>query len=433
MPATDSVKEPTTPTEQVSANGTPKSRTPLPSSIMDSIRSAATKNLPASAVAPTTSTTTQTQDDTPKEPAKASAPPAVAKAADATPAAKPADKGAVTDAPTDKPAKKDGIAAVREALERAEARAKELKGSLTATAKEKADAFTKAADLEAKVRTYDERFTKEYEPQLKKLAEREKQVQEMDERLKRIDYTQSAEFHDRHIKPISEAQRDVEDLLKQVATQDGSPATMQHFAAVLSAPTLNEGERIAKQLFGDGFTTTEIVRQSARIRSLQRNLSEAQQKAAADALTWHKQQQEQQLTESARMATRVRERLASYMVKPADNDPEELAAMAEGQQLLEQLDKGHSDPEVRADIVAKAAAAGASRKVMELRLDRMSKENAALKEQLKRYQSNEPDVEGSGKGAPTAAEPEPQPGHRIGPSPVFTHALNKARQVAKGR
>jgi hypothetical protein len=397
----------TAPTGEGQPAGHPPQRVPLAKSLLDAINAAATSTAPADKVARSASVPLV------KEEVEAGATPAPAPAPPTPPkpeAAKPATPTAPPTPPEpDKP--KKGIDQVREAHERAVAKATELERSLTATAAEKAEAFKKVADLEGKVRTFEEKFAKEYEPQLKRLTEKEKRLQEVEDQLKLIDYTKSPEFHDRNIRPITEASRDVEDLLKQMAVvdPDGKPqaATMAHFNAILGAPSLNESERVAKGLFGEGFATTELVRQSARIRSLQRNLTEAQQKAQLESVEWHKKQQEAQLADWARFRTTVEERTKGYVVTPAEKDPEEAAAYEAGQSLVTLFDNGVQDVEQRVEVVAKTRAALASDKLKDLRLTRQQKRIGELEAELAAYRRNEPDVETTGGGAPEAIEDAP--------------------------
>jgi nucleotide-binding universal stress UspA family protein len=308
----------------------------------------------------------------------------------------------------EKAPKKSGIEQVREAHDRAEARARELEGSLTATAKEKAEAFEKLAAAEAKLRTFEERFQKEYKPQLEKLSEREKRLEELQTQLQQIDYTRTPEFHERHIKPIAEASRDVEDILKQVEVigPDGKPqpATIQHFNALLATPSLNEAERVAKQLFGEGFATTELVRASAKIRSLQRGLKEAQERASVEAVEYFKRQEEEQVAQQSRLRQLIDTKVRELVPQVPSEDAEAIGAWSEGTKFVEEIDRVAQSRDVErvAETAARVRARVQEYPLMALRERRLKAENEALRAELAAYRGSEPKVETSGGGAPSA-------------------------------
>lgn len=442
-PSTTRDVQPSTPTEQVSANGTPKGmRTPLPSSILDSIRAKATQNLPASEVAPTTTPAPAppSKDEPPKaaaSPSKEATPlPTTAKAADTTPAVKPAPAEAKVDG--DKPAKKDGIAAVREALERAEARAREVESNYHSTAKEKAEAFAKLAEVEKKAQSLEEKFAKEYEPQIKRLTEKEKRLQEVEEQLRIRDYTATPEWHDTIEKPIAATHERIGRILKQVAVTDPSTgqqrqATVEDFTRIAQIPFLNAREAAAKQMFGEGFVASELTRLSGELETQLENRKQALGQAHIKSQEYFKKAQEEQMANQARLTQVVRENVKKHLIQPAEDDPEEVRAMQDGEAFADDLDRAaqSGNYEVWAPKLAQARADLLNKRILETRFKRVEAENAALKAELKRYQSNEPEVGGSGKGVPP---PEgSQMGGPLPKSDLHQHLMSRARELARGR
>jgi hypothetical protein len=418
----------TMPTDQIPSSGKGIGRVELPQGLLEKIRAQATT--PGAPAAPATKA----------EPAPAKAEPAAPSAPAPAPAAKaepavPPKVEAAPAAPAEKPAKKEGPAQLREAYERAEAKVKELEVSFTATTKEKADAFAKLAQTEEKLKTYEERFKTEYEPQLKRLTEREKRAQELEEQLRVRDYTATPEFHERYVKPIADVQGEIVSVLGELHVLDAEgnarSATPDDFNKINAAPTLNAAEAIATELFGKGFATTQLMSLAARLRSLSKTQREAMKNAQLESQAWAQEQETQRVAAQAKFRNAVEQRVQSYLVKPAEGDPEEAAAFLEGTRMIEAVEKAAmaQDVEAYADLSARVKAAVASEKVRDLRISRLTAELAATRKELAAYQSTEPQVETTGGGAPDGNDD----GQELGNPKLRSHLMSAARKAATGR
>lgn len=307
--------------------------------------------------------------------------------------------------------KKEGIESVREAYERAQKKAAELEGSLTTTAKEKADAFQKVAELEGKLAKYADEIEKDYKPRVAKLEQAEKEIQRTREILKIKAYQETPEFHDTYVKPLADARAEVGELLGELIVVEGDvqrQATAQDFDEILAAKSINEAARIAAQKFGPE-VYQQVVNYRTKIRSLERNRQEAVKNAALRAEEWERTTQ-QQMSEHQRV---VRERILSEANRLIQSDAN--AAVPEGdEELRTALNEGmqHADlllnpnPNMaQEDFLAqigKGRAAIIKYPVLEKKYAKLQKEHEELKEQLKQYQQSEPDVRGrsGGNGVP---------------------------------
>lgn len=339
------------------------------------------------------------------EPAKATPPaatpkPAPAKAAEPAPAPAPTAKGDPAPAPAkpeEKPTK-ETPAQLRAAYEKAQARVAELEASYTTTAKEKADAYAKLATFETKVKEYDERITKEYEPLKVQLTETAKRLQEREEALRMRDYTATPEWHEKYVKPIADTQAEVQMLLAELRATDANgqevPATAEHFNYVLGAPSLNEAAKRATALFGE-FAAPQVVNLRSRLGALERKRQEALKTAQLESEQWAKRTEAQQRDNQQRFKAEVARRVALHLPKPAEGDAEEAAAIAEGTQLAELIE--HGDPRLTPeDVYEKVAIAQArirGEPLKELRLRRQAARIEELEKQLAAYQATEPPVE----------------------------------------
>lgn len=374
----------------------------MPNALLDAIHKEAEKS-PAFVTA---AKLNEPPSDTPPTP---KTPPEPAKR-EITPA-----KPAATPAPEPAKGKKDGIEAVREALERAQKRASELEGSLTATAKEKADAFTKLAELEAKASKYEQDIEKEYKPRLAKLEQTEKEIQRTREILKIKAYQETDEFHNQYVKPLADTRAEVSELLGELIVNDGDnqrPANVQDFDEILAAKSLNEAAQIARQKFGPDISQ-QVVNYRTKIRSLERSRQEAVKNAALRAEEYEKQTQEQH----QRASQAFRERLLSEanklistddLLAIPDDDAELKNSLIEGQTLADRLLNGDQNltPEQFVVEIAKGRKAIVGGKVLQTKLARANAEIATLRDQLKAYQASEPEVRArnGGSGGPVASD-----------------------------
>ncbi len=341
---------------------------------------------------------------------------------------------APTTPPDPKPddAKAQGPKQLREAYERQQARVAELEQSVGATAAEKAEAFTKLAATEAKLTAHEKRIAEEYEPMRKVLEERSKRLTEAEENLRMQDYKSTQEWHDRYVRPIVEVQNEVNDVLAQVAVIDGDQpraATPQDFAKVLSTPTLNEAERVAKQLFGEGFATTEIVRHSAKLRQLAKAQQTALQNAKVESEQWHQTQQQRQTEMQARMRAFVQQKELEHggeLATLTGDDPELSEALASGATLAETLATGNPNltPEGWGDVVARSKVAIKRDAVNQKRITRLQGELKAAQDELARYRGSEPTVETRNAG-PATEEAEPSDFKSRMTASLLKHAQKK--------
>jgi hypothetical protein len=363
-----------TPEQQV-----PTSRGNLPQALIDKINATAKAAQPDMA-------------DKPPEPAPAATPDP----------AKPADPAApAATTPPAEPAKPEskGLKSVREALERAEKRAKDLEDSVNATAKEKAEAFAKVAALQEELTTTKKRIAEDLEPRAARLEQREKELQEAQDHLRMVDFTKSPQWSKEYVQPIADTQSRIQTFLSDIfATVNGQdvPATMEHFNAVLGAPNGTVAMERAKALFGPDFAA-QAVGYRADLRALQQKQSEALKNAHAESMEWHKQQQAAQAQAQEQFRNTLYQRESHYEAgwKPADDDQELRAAYLEGQELadLATVGKPGMSREQLADAAGRARALVKKAFVADKQLARLKKENDELRQQLTRYQKSEPDVE----------------------------------------
>jgi hypothetical protein len=336
--------------------------------------------------------------------------------AKAAPAAQPAaaqGAKAATAEPA-KPPKKEGIAELRDAHERATRKAQELEASLTATAKEKADAYAKIADLDTKLASYEKRIKEEFEPAVKLLSEREKQLQAKEERIRILDYQSSDEFHSKYVEPLATARAEADEFVGQlvVANAEGGerPATDKDFDAVLVQPNPQAAARLAKQLFGEDVYQS-VMAHRMKLLSLERARTEAVKNAHIASAKWVEQTQVQQTQArqqfKSALTTKVEQMLASEpeVFKHADDDGEAKAALAEGQQFADALLEPPQTwtPEDFVDNVAKGRSRIIAYPKLRLTIARQAAELTNLKKQLEGYMKSEPTVETRNGGQQAAA------------------------------
>lgn len=369
----------------------------IPDSVVDAVNREVSKNAPQ----PTAEALP------PPEPSKPAATPP---AANGTPPKAPEAK-VEPPKPAKEPLKSDkeeNLANLRKKLEAREAEFSTLQNSLTATTKEKADALQKIADAEAKVHKLAEEIEKDYKPRAERLKVVEQELQKREEVLKIKAYQETAEFHERYVKPLADAQGEVHELLSELVVNNGDgtgrPATIDDFNEILGARSLNDAHAIASNKFGPVAPT--LVNFRTRIRGLERTRSEASKKAGEMALEYEQRRQSEVLQQQQQFKGSVyaeAERLLRETFQVDENDPEEKEALAAAQQFADQL--WNSDNETVEQVVKKAAKARKNNieaPVLRKRLDRLTKRNAELEEQLKQYQKSEPELKPRGGGSAPA-------------------------------
>lgn len=345
----------------------------------------------------------------------------------AIPEAKPDDTAPAKaqDAPKDtKPSSdttkgREGPKELREALERATKKADELTASVTATAKEKADALTKQAELEAKFNTLQKKVDTDYEPKVQELEVTRKKLQEREEALRIKDYMSTPEFHEKYVKPIADTEADISALLSEsTVNMDGQQiqASREHFDYIMGARTLNEAGERAVTLFGP-HVGPQIVNHRAKLQSQLRTKAKAAETAQLDSMEHFKQQQMRQTEVQNEIKTYFRSEADRLMqsdpdLKAPDGDQEWAAAINEGKQFAESLFSPSMDrpqKEILTD-AARGYTNNVKIKVQELKIRKLEKEVTTLRENLKQYQSSEPGVEtrNGGKGPEVTESNDPK-------------------------
>lgn len=303
--------------------------------------------------------------------------------------------------------------ALREAYDRATAKAEELSRSLDATAKEKADAFRKAADLEAKLAEREKKIAEDYEPRVKRLDAAEKRIQQAEEQLRIQNYMATTEFHDKYVKPIADTQQELAEMLSTMeATVDGQvvPAKPEHFNFILAAPTANEAARRSREVFGPDLSP-QMVNFWQKLGSLERTRAKAASSAHKDSIDHFNNQQSAVAQAREMLRSKIAEREAVHVAdfKPADDDPDLGAAFNEGLAFANEVlvatpeSLGHDK---FADTVAKARSKIIKASVVDKKLSAANAKIAALEEQLAAYHKSDPDVETRRGGKPLGTTEE---------------------------
>lgn len=340
----------------------------------------------------------------PPEPQKQTATPP---AANGTPAKAPETRAPVAATPPAPPKsdKEENLANLRKKLEAREAEFTTLQNSLTATTKEKADALQKIADTEARVNKLAEEIEKDYKPRAERLKVVEQELQKREEVLKVKAYQETSEFHDRFVKPLADAQGEVNELLSELVVNNGDgtsrQATIDDFNEILGARSLNDAHTIAANKFGPIAPT--LVNFRTRIRGLERTRAEATKRSGEMAMEYEQRRQSEMLQQQQQFKGSVyaeAERLLKETLQIDDSDPEEKTALAEAQSFADGL--WSSDNETVEQVVKKAAKARKNNieaPVLRKRNERLQKKVAELEAQLKEYQRSEPQLEPRGGGA----------------------------------
>lgn len=289
----------------------------------------------------------------------------------------------------------------------------------------KSDFTQKAEEGELTKKELDKfkRQTAEFQERIKAGEQAEKQAKElqsrlvsMDERLRVTDYLNHPEFHEKYTKPLSDALENGRDLAKQlIVDSEGNPraGTAQDFDEILSAPSLTEAHRRAKELFGSEFAPTVLAERS-KVLSAQRAKEQAAKDAAIKSQEWIErrsvQEQEQRVKSKAEF-----ERIASEL---ETKYPEIYTAPKDDEKLSEALNIGRKtaqlvlegDPEGNQENYRQALARAYHRTsafpMLLVKNQRLSEEVESLKSKLARYEKTEPGNSGrmSSDGSTTAQD-----------------------------
>lgn len=342
----------------------------------------------------------------------------------ATPPAKPEPDKKV-DEPAKEKEKPKGVAELRDAYAKQSEEVRRLNESFTTTTKEKADAMAKLAQMEEAYTKATERISKELEPQVVKLKEAEKRLQEKEDVLRMKDYTQTAEWRQKYVEPLVQANAKKNQLLAETTvTVDGPDGTKidvaaqpEHFDYVLGAKTLTEATRRAKELWGDDIAP-HIVALRTEIRDHGARQQEALKNAQLEAVEWQKNQEAAAAQNREMVRNEIFSSRKSYMdskpelFSPKEDDNEMVSALAEGQKFADYLLNPPADlsPAQVFKRVGEANARIIESFAMKPRLTKLEAENKALREELEAYHKSEPDVRtrdgGPAPKAPTTKDEE---------------------------
>lgn len=281
---------------------------------------------------------------------------------------------------------KDLRTAHKEALKREKAWRKE-----EAAAKEKLAAHEAKLAALAKVEEQSKAATTELEAARKR-------AEDLENKVKLLDYKESAEFHDKHVKPLARALEDAHKDIKelQVENEDGTKrqATPEDFKLLLQLSTQQAGE-LAEKLFGR-YAAGEMLAHRRAVLKLRGEQREALENAGKAA--------EEFRTRTTLEATKRLERVASVYKQRAEEietaHPQLFKARDGDEQGNELLQKGHEwvgaldDPEIPEETRVKIAAevkyraAGFGRLLLDYQ--RLQRELSEAHKKLKGFEGSEP-------------------------------------------
>jgi hypothetical protein len=334
----------------------------------------------------------------------------------ATPAAKPATKPfvaaddplaeSIAAAEAAKPAEEVILKAPPKAAQLREAY-EELKVNFSKAAAEGDVTRKELAEFRKKAQLYEDQI-KSLEPLKPRIEEYEKRIAQYDERLKLIDYTQHPEFHEKFVKPVSEALQNAHAIVKEmvVESSDGTQrlGNEQDFAAVLAAPNLSEATRVAKELFGPDLAQTAIAHRT-QVLTAERRRQEAVKDAGLKSQEFAKTVNERQHAEAVKFREsfqRASDELADkyapiYKVDVADKEASDTY-----QRGLEIVNAAmERDPSTTNDefiqTLARVRHRAASFPVMLLKNQRLQTEVETLKSKLAAYEKSSPETNGRGE------------------------------------
>lgn len=332
-------------------------------------------------------------------------------------------QGSLSSQPPQTPAKEpkhDGPKQLREQYEKlqaihaqAEAKVKELELTYGATTKEKAEAMAKLAQAEEKLGLYEKRVKEEFEPLAKRYEETSKKLTEREEALRMRDYTATPEWHEKYVKPLADTHAEALQLINElvVTKEDGSQvqATAQELNYIIGAPNANEAARRADQLFGERSPfTPQLVNYRTKLRALETKRVEALEKAKVESEQWFQSQQQRQLDIQQALLRTLQESEKQHRM--ATEDPEEVAALSEGETFAKELDQLQQSGNVQAfgEKLGKARATLQNARVLELRVKRLQARISEQEAELQRLRGTEPQVETRTEGrAPELPEAAP--------------------------
>jgi hypothetical protein len=307
-----------------------------------------------------------------------------------------------------------GVKQTREAYERKSRKLEEVVNSLTATTQEKAAALQKLADLEAKHAKAVEEIEKDYKPRVAKLAEVEKKLVEREEMIRIKDYTATEEFHEKFTKPISDTDRELQNLLAEsVVTINGETvaASREHFDAILQTKSLNAAGELAEQLFGR-HVGPQMVNLRARMKSLLDQRQDAVKNAGIASQKFVEEQQIRAIQSREQFKNSVfseanRSLSESPHLKVSDDDAEGKALIGSATQFADSLweEPQGQTPEQVAKRLATVRHDIIEGRVVRAKYAKAVERIKELETRLSDYESSSPDM--NPRGAAPAATLKP--------------------------
>jgi hypothetical protein len=259
------------------------------------------------------------------------------------------------------------------------------------------------AAFQKRAKEYEDQF-KALEPLKPRIKEYEDRLAQYDERLRMIDYVQHPEFHEKFVKPVSDALAGAHAIVKEMVVEqsDGTQrlGNEQDFAAVLAAPNLSEATKVAKVLFGPDLAQTAITYRT-QVLTAERRRVEALKDAGLKSQEFAKVQGERQHAEAVKFREtfqRVSGELADKyapIYKTDTNDKEASEQYQRGLALANSVIE--RDPSTPNDEfiqnLARVQHRAASFPVQLLKNQRLQQQIDTLQAKLAKYEKSEPSVE----------------------------------------
>jgi hypothetical protein len=263
-------------------------------------------------------------------------------------------------------------------------------------------------EFRKKATAYEDQL-KALEPLKPRIKEYEDKLAQYDERLRIIDYVQHPEFHEKYVKPVSEALANAHSIVKEMVVEnsDGTQrlGNEQDFAAVLAAPNLSEATKVAKELFGPDLAQTAITHRT-QVLTAERRRQEAVKDAGLKSQEFAKTAAERQHAEAMKFREsfqRTKEELAEKyapIYKPDLNDKEIADTYQRGVEMVNAvMERDPATPnEVFVQSLARVYHRAANAPVLLLKNQRLQQEITALQEKLAAYEKSSPGAEGRKNG-----------------------------------
>lgn len=322
------------------------------------------------------------------------------------PAPKPAEPPPKAPIQPAAPRKESVNAELRHKAEAAEKRVVELEEAGRLTAKQAEELRSKLESIEPQARMA--------EVLKQEVEAKAKVAQELEERIKRIDYTQSQEFHESFVKPVAKAlEAAYSDVSEMVVESDGSSrqATKDDFKAILAMP-LTQATHAAKAMFGD--LASEVLAHRRQVLQAQRAQSEAVSEAGRRAEEFARRQAESAKQLQERNQRLYREHLGALESKYKDlytaeeTDKEAFEALQQGRRMADAAiyPQQGATPDQIIPTIAEVRQRAAAFPLMLVQNKRLQTKLAELEGKLKAYEESAPKGGTSGAGGATEVKPD---------------------------